>query len=168
MNVLSRELMIELAATFRQLQADAEIAFTIITGARRAFCAGPDLKQLGEKSLDAFECLVKMILKRQYSILTGPLSVPSMASLRPVDLSCRCRDDCNAYRCESCQEAAFSAIRCQPNRLGNGTWSTLWSNPKHSSHHVNRWPVIWPAPTRCFVLENGRFEGLRSRDELPE
>ena len=55
MNALSRELMIELASVFRELQKDESVAVVILTGAGRAFCAGLDLKQLGEEGLDGFE-----------------------------------------------------------------------------------------------------------------
>lgn len=55
MNALSRELMIELAATFRQLQKDDSVACVILTGSGRGFCAGLDLKQLSEQGLEGFE-----------------------------------------------------------------------------------------------------------------
>lgn len=46
MNALSRELRLELAATFTAFQNDADIGVVILTGVGRAFCAGMDLKEL--------------------------------------------------------------------------------------------------------------------------
>ena len=50
MNALSRELRLELAATFTALQDDADIGVVILTGAGHAFCAGMDLKELSRTS----------------------------------------------------------------------------------------------------------------------
>ena len=55
MNALSKELMSALAATFRDLQKKEDIACVILTGAGRGFCAGLDLKQLGEEGLEGFQ-----------------------------------------------------------------------------------------------------------------
>jgi enoyl-CoA hydratase len=46
MNAMSLALRTAIAVTFRQLQADEEIAAVILTGSGRAFCAGLDLKEL--------------------------------------------------------------------------------------------------------------------------
>ena len=46
MNAISLELRTAIATTFRQLQADDDIAAAIIIGNGRAFCAGLDLKEL--------------------------------------------------------------------------------------------------------------------------
>ena len=47
LNALSRALMVELTAAFRDLSADNDIEAIILTGAGRAFCVGLDLKELG-------------------------------------------------------------------------------------------------------------------------
>ncbi|MFN5882459.1 MAG: enoyl-CoA hydratase [Burkholderiales bacterium] len=51
MNALSRELRSMLAQTIDRLEADPQIRVLILTGAGTAFCAGLDLKELGEKGL---------------------------------------------------------------------------------------------------------------------
>lgn len=51
MNALSRELRAEIAEAVDALEADPDVKVMILTGAGRAFCAGLDLKELGEKGL---------------------------------------------------------------------------------------------------------------------
>jgi enoyl-CoA hydratase len=48
MNALSRELRAAIAETFEKLEADAAVRVAILTGAGKAFCAGLDLKELGQ------------------------------------------------------------------------------------------------------------------------
>ena len=48
MNALSRALRTQIAETFEALEADPEIRVAILTGAGKAFCAGLDLKELGQ------------------------------------------------------------------------------------------------------------------------
>lgn len=66
MNALSRELRAALAAAFAELASDGRTRVVILTGAGRAFCAGLDLKELGDPagpgaSLDSGGDLVKAI-----------------------------------------------------------------------------------------------------------
>ena len=48
MNALSPQLIGDLCKAFRDLQDKEEIRAVVLTGAGRAFCAGLDLKALGE------------------------------------------------------------------------------------------------------------------------
>jgi enoyl-CoA hydratase/carnithine racemase len=50
LNAMSRALVRDTEAAFRQANADPEIAVIVFTGAGRAFCAGDDLKEFGEQS----------------------------------------------------------------------------------------------------------------------
>lgn len=49
LNALSRGLRSAICRTFRELAADSEIRAVVLTGAGRAFTAGVDLKEAGEK-----------------------------------------------------------------------------------------------------------------------
>ncbi len=51
MNALSRELRSAIAATVDELEADPGVRVMILTGSGKAFCAGLDLKELGQKGL---------------------------------------------------------------------------------------------------------------------
>lgn len=51
MNALSRELRSAIAKTVDELEADPGVRVMILTGAGKAFCAGLDLKELGQKGL---------------------------------------------------------------------------------------------------------------------
>jgi enoyl-CoA hydratase len=57
MNALSRELREAIANGFRDLQSDPEVRVAILTGAGRAFCAGFDLVELSNPSLDPADAL---------------------------------------------------------------------------------------------------------------
>ncbi|MGE0667140.1 MAG: enoyl-CoA hydratase [Sphingomonadales bacterium] len=51
MNALSRELRSAIAKTVDELEADPGVRVMILTGNGKAFCAGLDLKELGQKGL---------------------------------------------------------------------------------------------------------------------
>ncbi|HEY2387578.1 MAG TPA: enoyl-CoA hydratase [Candidatus Binatia bacterium] len=53
MNALSRELRAALGAAFHALASDPAADVVILTGTGRAFCAGLDLKELGDQGLGA-------------------------------------------------------------------------------------------------------------------
>jgi enoyl-CoA hydratase/carnithine racemase len=53
LNAMSRALVRDAEAAFRQANADPEIAAVVFTGAGRAFCAGDDLKEFDEQSASA-------------------------------------------------------------------------------------------------------------------
>lgn len=48
MNALEDELSAELLGAYREVSADPEVGAVILTGAEKAFCAGGDLKRLGQ------------------------------------------------------------------------------------------------------------------------
>ena len=47
-NALSPQLLADLCAAFRELQSDETVRAVILTGAGTAFCAGLDLKAMGD------------------------------------------------------------------------------------------------------------------------
>jgi len=51
MNALNQDLRNAIADTFQDLEADPDIRVAILTGAGKAFCAGLDLKELGQQGL---------------------------------------------------------------------------------------------------------------------
>lgn len=51
-NALGGELVAQLRAAFAELDADAAVGATVLTGAAPGFCAGSDLKELGNMTLD--------------------------------------------------------------------------------------------------------------------
>jgi len=52
LNALNRELRHEFCRTMQNLRTDPEVGCVIITGAGRAFCAGLDLRELSNESLE--------------------------------------------------------------------------------------------------------------------
>lgn len=51
MNALSQELRTAVARAFEEFAADPEVGVAILTGAGRAFCAGLDLRELGQRGV---------------------------------------------------------------------------------------------------------------------
>jgi len=55
LNALNNQLMDELTAGLRELEADEEIGCVVLTGSEKAFAAGADIKEIAEKTYrDAF------------------------------------------------------------------------------------------------------------------
>lgn len=55
LNALNRQLMDELTAALRDIEADDDIGCTVLTGSERAFAAGADIKEMSDKSyMDVF------------------------------------------------------------------------------------------------------------------
>jgi enoyl-CoA hydratase len=59
MNALSRDLRTAIAETFEKLEADPGVRVVILTGAGKAFCAGLDLKELGQGGRDSVQGTVE-------------------------------------------------------------------------------------------------------------
>jgi len=52
LNAITAEMLVDLAAALDELAADDGVGIVVLAGAGRAFCAGVDLKALGQRSLD--------------------------------------------------------------------------------------------------------------------
>ena len=55
LNALSAELRKALAEAFRALDADDSVRVVVLTGAGKAFCAGLDLRELGDQGVPVLE-----------------------------------------------------------------------------------------------------------------
>lgn len=77
MNALSRQLRLAIVEAFTRLGADADVDVVILTGAGRAFCAGLDLKELGQTGVRDSE--------QTRDALTGADLIQAMESFdRPI------------------------------------------------------------------------------------
>jgi len=73
MNALNLELRLALVRAFRELQAQGEVRVVIVTGAGRAFCAGMDLKELGQGVENVAEDTSASDLAQAMAAFEGPI-----------------------------------------------------------------------------------------------
>jgi enoyl-CoA hydratase len=73
MNALSTALRDALTRAFREIQADPAIRVAILTGAGRAFCAGMDLKELGQSDAETAAEEAQMGVVDAVASFEGPI-----------------------------------------------------------------------------------------------
>jgi enoyl-CoA hydratase len=86
LNALNSALRSRLAAAFRELSADAEVAAIVLTGAGKAFCAGVDLKELGgEVATDA--TLASAVTSGEFTDALERVAQPIIAAVNGVAIT---------------------------------------------------------------------------------
>src|SRR5260221_10601920 len=81
LNALNRELRTDFCRVMQELRDDPEAQVVIITGAGRAFCAGLDLRELGEDAKTEKGALVRDGTTVSFITVIEDMSVPVLAAV---------------------------------------------------------------------------------------
>ncbi|MEN8674240.1 enoyl-CoA hydratase-related protein [Nocardioides sp.] len=88
LNALSFDLMAQLTAALRDVDADPEVRAIVLTGSDRAFCAGADVSQI--EAIEAGEVLARDGFAREPFDTLASLRTPLIAAVRGLALGGGC------------------------------------------------------------------------------
>ncbi|MCA1663576.1 MAG: enoyl-CoA hydratase [Myxococcales bacterium] len=111
LNALSTGMMRELTATLRELGARQDVRVVVLRGAGRAFCAGHDLEEMNERSLDEERAIFADCTEMMQTIQTIPQ--PVIAGVHGVATAAGCQlvATCDLALCSDDARFATSGIR---------------------------------------------------------
>lgn len=87
LNVVSRELTLQLAQALKQIESDSQIRVLIVTGeGNRAFCAGANIKEFAELVKAGTVIVDKLAIENYVYDMLDKLPIPTIAAINGIAL----------------------------------------------------------------------------------